>query len=57
MAPDGSIHPSTDTIILVKLLEDVVVNDIYITLLRNISSLKKDRRRVLWWIEWEGYKD
>ena len=27
MAPDGSIHPSTDKSIVIKLLEDLVVNE------------------------------
>ena len=48
MALDGSIHPSTDKSIVIKLLEDLVVDDIYIILVRSLPSLKNDWRRVLW---------
>ena len=48
MAPDASIHPSTDKSTVTTLLEDLIVNDTYIILLRSLPSLKKDQRRVLW---------
>ena len=31
MAPDGSMHPSTDNSMVINLLEDLPVNDIYHT--------------------------
>ena len=46
MAPDASIHPSTDKSTVITLLEDLIVNDTYIILLRSLPSLKKDQRRV-----------
>ena len=52
MAPDRSIHPSTDISIMIKLLDDLAVTIyiyiyIYIILRCSLPSLKKDLRRVL----------